>query len=97
MEAVLEAVKARAERGSSTIFIHTSGTSVLDDGAKGAFKSDKIYYDNKPEDIDAVPDTAPHRDVDLTIVRAIKQIGDKAKIAIMIPPTIHGCKSHAIP
>lgn len=97
VEAVLAGIKARADKGHSTIFIHTSGTSVLDDNAKGGRKSDKIYYDTKPEDINALADSAPHRDVDLTILRGIKQIGDKAKIAIMTPPLIYGCKFPADP
>ena len=45
---------------------------------------DKIYYDDKPEVIDSVPDDAPHRPIDLAIVNAAKEIGDKAKLAIMI-------------
>ncbi|KAJ4305901.1 hypothetical protein N0V90_001434 [Kalmusia sp. IMI 367209] len=90
VEAVLDGVKQRASSGKSTIFIHTSGTSVLDDGALGAFKGDKIYYDTDPDDINTVPDTAPHRQIDLAIVRASKELGDKAKLAIMIPPEIYG-------
>ena len=90
VRAVLDGVKERAESGKSTIFIHTSGTSVLDDGSLGAFKSDRIYYDNDPASIDAVPDKAPHRQIDLAIVRARKELGDEAKLAIMIPPTIYG-------
>jgi nucleoside-diphosphate-sugar epimerase len=88
--AVLDGIKKRAESGRSTIFIHTSGTSVLDDGSLGAFKSDRIYYDNDPVPIDAVSDNAPHRKIDLAIVRATKELGDRAKLAIMIPPTIYG-------
>lgn len=64
--------------------VHTSGTSVLDDGSKGDYLGDKIYYDSKPEDIDALPDSAPHREIDLAIVKASKELGDKAKLAIMI-------------
>ena len=70
--------------------VHTSGTSVLNDNANGEYKSDKIYYDDKPEDIEALPDDAPHRQIDLTIIRTRKELGAKAKIAIMIPPEIYG-------
>lgn len=51
-----------------------------------------IYRDDKPEDIDAVPDTALHREIDLAIVRAQKELAasGKAKLAIMVPPTIYG-------
>lgn len=90
MEAVLDGVRQRAARGQSTIYVHTSGTGVLDGGAEGSFKNDKVYDDKNRADIDALPDDAPHRPVDLAIVRAAKDIGDKAKIAIMIPPEIYG-------
>ncbi|KAL9618773.1 MAG: hypothetical protein Q9160_006567 [Pyrenula sp. 1 TL-2023] len=89
-QAVLDGVTSRASKGQSTIYIHTSGTSVLDDKSMGAFRSDKIYHDDKREEIDSVPDDAPHRPVDLTIVRAQKKLGEAAKIAIMIPPEIYG-------
>ena len=41
-EAIVQGVAQRAQSGKSTIYIHTSGTSVLDDGADGAFKGEKI-------------------------------------------------------
>lgn len=90
VEAVLDGVKARAAKGQPTIFIHTSGTSVLNDDAAGAFKSDKIYYDRPRDDIDSVSDNALHREVDLAIVNAQKELKEKAKLAIMIPPLIYG-------
>ncbi|KAF2764041.1 NAD(P)-binding protein [Teratosphaeria nubilosa] len=85
-EAVLDGVKQRAEKGQMAIYIHTSGTSVLDDGAQGSRKSERVYHDNVRSEIDSVPDRAPHREMDLAIVRAQKEVGEKAKIAIMIPP-----------
>ncbi|EXJ67059.1 uncharacterized protein A1O5_09705 [Cladophialophora psammophila CBS 110553] len=39
---------------------------------------------------DSVPDDAPHRQIDLTILKYQKEIGDKAKIAVMIPPLPYG-------
>jgi len=89
-EAICAGIAERAKQGKSTIYIHTSGTSVLDDNAKGAFRGDKIFYDDKREDIDALPESAPHRKIDLSILKAQREIGDKAKIAIMIPPLIYG-------
>jgi len=89
-QAIIDGVARRARDGHSTIYIHTSGTSVLDDDSRGEFKGDKIYYDDKREDIDALPDTAPHRQIDLAILRGQKAIGEAAKIAIMIPPVIYG-------
>ncbi|EXJ85788.1 hypothetical protein A1O1_06156 [Capronia coronata CBS 617.96] len=89
-EAICAGVAERAAQGKSTIYIHTSGTGVLDDGAQGDFESDKIYRDDERDEIDALPDSAPHRQIDLAIVKAHREIGDKAKIAIMIPPLIYG-------
>ncbi|KAI7480493.1 NAD dependent epimerase/dehydratase family protein [Hortaea werneckii] len=89
-EAILDGIKQRASNGQMTTYIHTSGTSVLDDGAAGMHKSDKVYHDNVKSEIDSVPDNAPHREIDLAITRAQKDLGDKAKIAIMIPPLIYG-------
>ncbi|KAI1404246.1 NAD(P)-binding protein [Hypoxylon fuscum] len=95
-EAILEAIQQRAEKGLSTIYIHTSGTSVLDDGVSGEHKSDKVYHDNAVSEVDSVPDNAPHRTIDLAILKVKKQLSEKAKIAIMIPPLIYGFNpSHA--
>lgn len=91
VEAVLDGIRQRAQNGQQTTFIHTSGTSVLDDGAKNAFKSDKVYHDIVRDEIDGVPDNAPHREIDLAIVKCQKELGEKAKIAVMIPPLIYGC------
>ncbi|KAF2120996.1 hypothetical protein BDV96DRAFT_566098 [Lophiotrema nucula] len=93
VESVVQGIEERAKVGKSTIFIHTSGTSLLTDNAAGAYASDKIFYDDKPEDIDALPDSAPHRLIDLVIVKAKERLGTKAKLAIMIPPLIYGVSS----
>ncbi|KAK8002767.1 hypothetical protein PG989_002486 [Apiospora arundinis] len=69
-EAVLDGVQRRADKGQSTIYIHTSGT--------------------KPEEINALPDNAPHRQIDLGILDVQKKLGAKAKIAIVMPPLIYG-------
>ncbi|OAP58163.1 hypothetical protein AYL99_07253 [Fonsecaea erecta] len=90
VEAVIAGIEERAGQGKQTIFIHTSGTSLLSDDAKGEYKSDKIFYDDKPEDIDALPDSASHRLIDLAIVRGRQRLGNKAKMVIMIPPLIYG-------
>lgn len=93
--AIIDGIKQRAQKGLSTIYIHTSGTSVLDDGAHGSAKSDKIYTDAKRDDVDSVPDNAPHREIDLAIVKGQKELSAKAKIAIMIPPLIYGCEKNS--
>lgn len=83
-------MQQKADRGESIIYIHTSGTSLLDDGAHGALKSPKIYHDNIQSEIDSLSDSAPHRQIDLTILNTRKALGSKARIAIMIPPLIYG-------
>jgi nucleoside-diphosphate-sugar epimerase len=90
VQAVLQGVRQKADRGEHIIYIHTSGTSVLNDNANGQFKSDKVFHDNKQEEIDSLDDNAPHRQIDLTILNARKTLGSKAQIAIMIPPLIYG-------
>lgn len=90
VKAILDGVQQRAKKGQNTIYIHTSGTSLLADGAAGKFKSDKIYSDKDRAQVDSLPDDAPHRSIDLEIVRVQKELGDKAKIAIMAPPLIYG-------
>lgn len=90
VQAVLEGVSQRAADGKETIYIHTSGTSFLSDDSRSAYKGEEIYYDNRPEGLDARPDSSSHREIDLEIVRARKRIGNKAKIFIMLPPLIYG-------
>jgi nucleoside-diphosphate-sugar epimerase len=90
VEAVLQGIEERTHLGQRTIYIHTSGASLLADDSAGEYKGDKVYHDDKPEEIDALPDSAPHRSIDLAIVRAREQLRDKAKLAIMIPPLIYG-------
>lgn len=96
-KALLEAVTQRADTGSTTIYIHTSGTSVLDDGSHGRFKSEQVFHDNIRAEVDSVPDDAPHREIDNAIVQVQNQMGVRAKVAIMIPPLIYGCKSRRCP
>ncbi|RYP45603.1 hypothetical protein DL768_008082 [Monosporascus sp. mg162] len=89
-QAILDGVQQRAEKGLNTIYIHTSGTSVLADGTPQSGKSSRIFHDNIKSEIDSVADDAPHRKIDLTILDVQKKLRQKAKIAIMIPPLIYG-------
>ncbi|KAJ9663035.1 hypothetical protein H2198_001027 [Neophaeococcomyces mojaviensis] len=95
VEAVLEGIKQRAASGRSSIYIHTSGCSELCDYSNGAFRSEVIFEDDKPKDIDALSHDAPHREVDLAILKARQELGEKAKIAIVLPPVIYGVSSRA--
>ncbi|KAG8897894.1 hypothetical protein FRC01_011123, partial [Tulasnella sp. 417] len=70
--AILKGMIERSKSGSSQrkpLLIHTSGTSVLsEDKPTGSFIpgfSEKIYDDNKPEDIRGLGPKQPHRTIDL--------------------------------
>jgi hypothetical protein len=89
-KAILEGVKQRASQRRMSIYIHSSRTSLLNDSANVEFKGDKVLYDNNPEDIDALPDSALHRIIDKEVVITAKELSERARIAIMIPPEIHG-------
>lgn len=94
VEAVIAGIDQRANEGKHTIYIHTSGTSFLSDESNGEYKADMVYSDKHPEDMDARPDSASHRGIDLTIIKARNRLGTKAKIFIMLPPLIYGATKH---
>jgi nucleoside-diphosphate-sugar epimerase len=87
---ILDGIAERAKSGKSSIYIHTSGCSVITDNSNGEYVSEKIYEDDKPETIDSVADDAPHRSIDLAILKRRKEFGMKAKISIVFPPVIYG-------
>ncbi|KAI0091097.1 NAD-P-binding protein [Irpex rosettiformis] len=83
--------KRHAKLGDLPILIHTSGTGLLTfgDSAKGEQPTDKIYFDNDPDDIEkSFPPTALHRNVDLAIVQADKE--GYVRAYIVLPSTIWG-------
>ncbi|ETI27728.1 hypothetical protein G647_00177 [Cladophialophora carrionii CBS 160.54] len=96
VEAVLAGVRDRATNQGlpDSIFIHTSGTSCLVDNSRGMYISDKVYSDARPEEIDTIPDDAPHRAIDLAILAARKELGTKAKIIIILPTLVYGVGKH---
>ncbi|CAG8191749.1 unnamed protein product [Penicillium olsonii] len=90
VEAILEGVRQRTQMGRQTIYLHNSGTSLIADPSAGEYESDTVFDDQTPSQIDALPDSAPHRLIDLAIVRAQRELATHAKMAIMIPPVIYG-------
>ena len=90
VKAVLEGIRQRARDNKKTIYLHTSGTSFLSDESKGQYKSDTIYYDKRSEQLDALPDSASHRLIDLEIIKARKELGTKARMFLIFPPLIYG-------
>ena len=76
------------------IYIHTSGCSALTDANDDGSYSEMIYEDDKPETVDSIADDAPHRLIDLAILKKYRtEIGAKAKLSIVLPPVIYGVNS----
>lgn len=90
-QAILKGMRMKHERtGVQPLLIHTSGTGVLIDDAKGLHSTDIIYDDMNPDQIDSLPPTQPHRNVDLTILKADRD--HYVKSYIILPSTVY---SHA--
>ncbi|KAF9530814.1 hypothetical protein CPB83DRAFT_834155 [Crepidotus variabilis] len=71
MKATLKGLKQRyTATGIVPTFIHTSGVAVLADKEIGNRASETIFDDTNLEQIEALPDTAMHRNVDLLLVNA---------------------------
>jgi len=79
------------ETGKPPIFIHTSGTGVLSDDAAGLRSTDTIWDDANPDQIETLPPSAPHRDVDLEILKGDKE--GYVKAYFITPATIYGLAS----
>ncbi|KAF8438924.1 hypothetical protein L210DRAFT_3646462 [Boletus edulis BED1] len=87
-EAILRGLKKRHETtGTVPILVHTSGTGVLIDKAKGMYAYDTIWDDADPDQLETLPDTQLHRNVDLLVVAADKQ--GYARTHIVLPSTIY--------
>ncbi|KAF5341809.1 hypothetical protein D9611_001566 [Ephemerocybe angulata] len=87
--AILEGLKERHEQtGQVPSLIHTSGTGVLIDDARGMYASDTVYNDLNISQLESIPSTQPHRNVDLAIVEADTE--GYVKTYIILPPTIYG-------
>ncbi|KAJ7776299.1 hypothetical protein B0H16DRAFT_1672331 [Mycena metata] len=71
---ILRGVKRRFEvTHVKPILIHMARTGCLGDGAQGAFSSETMYSDLDIAQIETLPVTQPHRNVDLAIVEADSQ------------------------
>lgn len=87
-QAILKGMKKKHERtGVQPLLFHTSGTGVLVDDAKGLHSTDIIYDDMDADQIDSLPPTQMHRNVDLAILEADRD--HHIKSYIILPPTIY--------
>jgi len=91
-KAILDGLKIRYEiSGKAPTLIHTSGTAVIMDNALGMHGEHTKYSDLDTEKLNAIPETAAHRNVDIPIIEA-----DKAgfvKTYFIAPGTIFGYPS----
>ncbi|KAI1371669.1 hypothetical protein F4677DRAFT_434801 [Hypoxylon crocopeplum] len=87
---VLDGISERAKSGKGSIYIHTSGCSAITDQSDGKYVNEMIYEDDKPETIDSIADDAPHRVIDMAILKRRSELGAKAKVSIVLPPVIYG-------
>ncbi|UJR08018.1 hypothetical protein I4U23_012296 [Adineta vaga] len=92
-KAIISGLNKRTnETGKPVIYIHTSGTGVLTEDVRGKKGSDIIYNDLNPDQINALPDQQPHRDVDLVIIKSA-DANPLLKSVIVFPPLIYGIGS----
>ncbi|TFK56012.1 NAD(P)-binding protein [Heliocybe sulcata] len=76
------------ETGKAPILIHTSGTGVLVDNAKGMYASDVVYSDTDISLIETLKPSQPHRPVDILVSEAGAE--GYVKTHIVLPSTIYG-------
>lgn len=79
------------ETGIQPIFIHTSGTGLLSDNAAGLRDSDIIWDDADADQLEKLAPTAPHRDVDLELIKADQE--GYVKAYLVTPATVYGLAS----
>ncbi|KAH9889807.1 NAD-P-binding protein [Cubamyces lactineus] len=95
INAIMQGLKNKFEKtGVKGSLIHTSGTGFLTDDARGMYATDKVYHDSRPEEIESLPDTAFHRNVDLAIIGADRE--GYLRAYIVSPPLIFGAPSGPI-
>ncbi|KAF6747570.1 hypothetical protein DFP72DRAFT_919668 [Ephemerocybe angulata] len=88
-EALIQGAKQRFEAtGKAPILIHTSGSALIMDDAHGLHGNHKVYSDLQSDEIEALPDTALHRNVDLAYLKADKE--GFAKAYIVTPGCVWG-------
>jgi nucleoside-diphosphate-sugar epimerase len=74
-----------ALRGSNKILIHTSGSSIIGDDARGERSSEAIYSEDTPLIVDARKQA--RRDIDLVVLNASKE---SIRSAVIIPSLVYG-------
>jgi nucleoside-diphosphate-sugar epimerase len=83
----LGAVEAfvKALKGSGKALIHTSGSSIIGDDARGEYSSEAIYSEDTPLVVDARKQA--RRDIDLVVLNASRE---NTRTAVIIPSLVYG-------
>jgi hypothetical protein len=97
-KAIIDGIVKGHTASNPAAYIHISGTGLLTwyDSENKRYGQpplpDQTYndYDGIERLASGMPDTAPHRDVDLVIQAAARENGDALRAAIVLPPTIYG-------
>ncbi|KAF8603087.1 NAD(P)-binding protein [Ceratobasidium sp. AG-I] len=91
LELTKSIVKGLEKKNSKGIFIHTSGSAVIIDGSiNGSLTAQghRKWDDTNVEDLRGIPDTAPHRNVDLEVLAAHNS--GIAETYIVCPGLVYG-------
>ncbi|KAI8841696.1 hypothetical protein BC829DRAFT_402338 [Chytridium lagenaria] len=95
-KAILRGLTVAKKNGRLGWFIHTSGVGVvMDDGWGGVEEvgmwPDKVFRDDDPDSVNALPDSQPHRDVDLIVSDPESEAAlCGVKTVIVVPPLVYG-------
>ncbi|KAI5120417.1 hypothetical protein M0805_006918 [Coniferiporia weirii] len=94
-KAILKGMKEHwKSTGKIPVLIQTSGTAILDDDAAGMFSSEKVYDDTKVEELEALPLSQPHREVDSAVISADKE--GYARTYLVYPSTVYGIAKNGL-
>eukprot|EP01088_Endostelium_zonatum_P013426 TRINITY_DN27991_c0_g1_i2.p1 TRINITY_DN27991_c0_g1~~TRINITY_DN27991_c0_g1_i2.p1 ORF type:complete len:343 (+),score=82.55 TRINITY_DN27991_c0_g1_i2:28-1056(+) len=86
--AILSGLHLRSSTSKSPVYyLHNSGTGVLADSSYGLSSTTTIYTDSSMDQISSIPDSAPHRNVDILV---LSSGNDTLKTLIICPPLIYG-------
>ncbi|KAK7033075.1 hypothetical protein R3P38DRAFT_3313147 [Favolaschia claudopus] len=88
-KAILDGLRDKHSSGGSPILVHT--VCVLSDSADGMHSSQPVYSDLDIPQLETLPPSQPHRDVDRALVEADSE--GYVKTFIILPSTIYGFAS----
>ena len=94
--AIIAGLKTPSSRQRKRILIHTSGTGIIGDDARGEYRSETVWSDLDTDRIFSIPESAPHRLVDDALITAAKSAPTSFDAFIICPPTVYGLGSGPI-